>query len=104
MNARVVLVLVVLLAALGGGALLYSHQERTQKADNVLALGRPLVSVKVADVAAIKITEPKATLTLKRQGEGGVIAERRNCPADIVSVREFGLKLIDLKVGQSEPI
>ncbi len=104
MNARVALVLVILLAVLGGGALLYSHQERTQRADNVLALGRPLLSVKVADVAAIKITEPKATLTLKRQGDGWVIAERRNFPADILRVREFGLKLIDLKVGQSEPI
>ena len=104
MNARVALVLVILLAVLGGGALLYSHQERTQRADNVLALGKPLLSVKVADVAAIKITEPKATLTLKRQGEGWVIAERRNFPADILRVREFGLKLIDLKVGQSEPI
>src|SRR3954470_5879486 len=104
MNARVVLVLVVLLAVLGGGALLYSHQERTQQADNVLGLGKPLLNVKVADVAAIKITEPKATLTLKRQGEGWVIVERRNFPADILRVREFGLKLIELKVGQSEPI
>src|SRR3954471_1104514 len=104
MNARVVLVLAVLRAVLGGVALLYSHQERTQRADNVLALGKPLLSVKVADVAAIKITEPKATLTLKRQGEGWVIVERRNFPADILRVRELGLKLIDLKVGQSEPI
>src|SRR4029078_2749940 len=99
-----VLVLVVLLAVLGGCALLYSKQERTQKADNVLGLGQPLLNVKVSDVAAIKITEPKATLTLKRQGDGWVIAERRNFPADIIRVREFGLKLIDLKVGQSEPI
>src|SRR3954462_2583482 len=104
MNARVVLVLVVLLAVLGGGALLYSHQERTQKANNALGVGKPLLNVKVADVATIKITEPKATLTLKRQGDGWVIVERRNFPADIVRVREFGLKLIDLKVGQSEPI
>jgi len=104
MNARVALALVVLLVALGGGALLYNHQERTQKADNTAALGRPLFSVKVADVAAIRITEPDATLTLKRQGEGWVIAERRDFPADITRVREFGLQLIDLKAGQTEPI
>src|SRR2546423_2428573 len=104
MNPRVALVLVVLLVALGGGALLYNYQERTQKADNTAALGKALLNVKVADVATIKITEPKATLTLKRQGDGWVIAERRNFPADITRVREFGLKLIDLKVGQSEPI
>ncbi|HYL89509.1 MAG TPA: DUF4340 domain-containing protein [Burkholderiales bacterium] len=104
MNARVALVLVVLLAVVGGGALLYNRQERTETADNTAALGKPLLNVKVADVAAIKITEPNATLTLKRQGDGWVIAERRNFPADLARVREFGLKLIDLKVGQSEPI
>src|SRR4051812_38201633 len=104
MNPRVALALVVLLVALGGGALLYNYQERTQKADNTAALGKALLNVKVADVATIKITEPKATLTLKRQGDGWIIAERRNFPADITRVREFGLKLIDLKVGQSEPI
>src|SRR3954465_9856689 len=104
MNPRVALALVVLLVALGGGALLYNYQERTQKADNTAALGKALLNVKVADVATIKITEPKATLTLKRQGDGWVIVERRNFPADILRVREFGLKLIDLKVGQSEPI
>jgi len=101
----VALVLVVLLVALGGGALLYNYQERTQKAENVATLGKPLLKdLKVADVATIKITEPKATLTLKRTGDGWVIAERRNFPADVARVREFGLKLIDLKVGQSEPI
>ena len=108
MNARVALVLVVLLAVVGGGALLYNRQERRETADNTAALGKPLLNVKVADVAAIKITEPNATLTLQRsqsgQGDGWVIAERRNFPADITRVREFGLKLIDLKVGQSEPI
>ena len=31
MNARVAIVLVVLLAVLGGGALLYSYQERTRR-------------------------------------------------------------------------
>src|SRR5207248_9412401 len=60
--------------------------------------------LKVADIASIKITEPKATLTIKRQGEGWVIVERRNFPADVAKVREFALKLISLKVGQSEPI
>lgn len=105
MNARVVLVLVVLLAVLGGGALLYSYRESNERADNVATLGKPLLKdLKVADVASIKITEPKATLTIKRQGDAWVLAERRNFPADVAKVREFALKLIGLKVGQSEPI
>jgi len=105
MNARVALVLVVLLVALGGGALLYNYQERTQKADNVATLGRPLLKeLKVADIATIRIVEPKSTLTLQRKEDGWVIAERRNFPADVTKVRDFALQLISLKVGQSEPI
>src|SRR5439155_26201279 len=53
---------------------------------------------------AIRITEPKATLTLQRQEDGWVVAERRGFPADLAKVRDFVLKLIELKVGQSEPI
>ena len=105
MNARIAIVLVVLLAILGGGALIYNYQERTQRADNVATLGRPLVKdLKAADIAAIKIVEPKATLTLQRKEDGWVIAERRGFPADLAKVREFVVKMIGLKVGQSEPI
>ncbi len=105
MNARVAVVLLVLLAVLGGGALVYNYQERTQRADNAATLGRPLVKdLKAADIASIKIVEPKATLTLQRKEDGWVIAERRGFPADVSRVREFVLKVLGLKVGQSEPI
>ena len=105
MNARVALVLVVLLVVIGGGALLYNQQERGRRADNVATLGKPLLKdVKAADVAALRIVEPKAALTLQRKDDGWVIAERRGFPADLAKVRELVLKLIELKVGQSEPI
>jgi hypothetical protein len=105
MNARIAIALVVLLAVLGGAALIYNYKERTERADNVATLGRPLLKdLKAADIVAIKIVEPKATLTLKREQDGWVIAERRNFPADIAKVREFVVKLIGLKVGQSEPV
>jgi hypothetical protein len=105
MSARIALVLVVLLVVLGGAALLYNYQERSERAENVATLGRPLLKdLKAADIAAIKIMEPKATLTLQRKPDGWTIAERRGFPADVGKVREFVLKLIELKVGQSEPI
>jgi len=105
MNARLALTLVVLLVVLGGGALVYYHQESSERAENVATLGKPLLSdVKAADIAAIRIVEPKATLTIERKNDGWVIAERRGFPADVAKVREFVLKLIGLKVGQSEPI
>jgi hypothetical protein len=105
MNARIALVLVVLLAILGGGALIYRHQESAQRPENVGKLGRPLLKdVQAANIAAIRITEPKATLTLQRKEDGWVVTERRGFPADLAKVRDFVLKLIELKVGQSEPI
>jgi hypothetical protein len=105
MNARVTLILVVLLAVLGGGALLYYQQERMRRPENIGALGQTLLrDLKAADIAAVRIVEPKATLTVQRKDERWVIAERADFPADVAKVREFVLKAIGLKVGQSEPI
>ena len=105
MNARVAAILVVLLAVLGGGALVYQYQERTRRPDNVATLGRTLFKdLKAAEIAAIRIAAPKETLTVRRQDERWVIAERGDFPADLAKVREFVLKVIGLKVGQSEPL
>ena len=105
MNARLAAILVVLLVVLGGGALLYQQQERARRPDNVGTLGRSLFKdLKAADIAAIRIVEPKATLTVQRKDERWVIAERGDFPADLGRVREFAVKAIGLKVGQSEPL
>jgi hypothetical protein len=105
MNARFAVVLVVLLAVLGGGALLYQYQERNRRPDNVATLGRSVFKdLKAADVAAIRIVEPKSTLTVQQKNDRWVIAERGDFPADVAKVREFVLQALALKVGQSEPI
>jgi hypothetical protein len=105
MNARAVLVLVVLLAILGGGALIYLHQENAERPGSVASLGKPLLpDLKAADIASIKIAQANATLTLQRKDDGWVIAERRGFPADVSKVRDFVIKVLELKVGQSEPI
>ena len=105
MNARLALIFVVLLAILGGGALLYQYQERSQRPDNAATLGRTLIrDLKAADVTAIRIVEPKSTLTLQKKGERWVLAERGDFPADVGKVRELVLQALSLKVGQSEPV
>jgi hypothetical protein len=104
-NARIAAILVVLLLVLGGGALLTFQQERAQRASNVDTLGRTVLpGLQAADVRAIRLAETKATLTLRRSEAGWNIAERENFPADFERVREFVLKAISLKVGQSEPL
>ena len=104
MNARTAAILLVLLAVLGGGAWLYQRQESAQPA-GAAALGqRILPGLKAADVAAIRIVQPKATLTLQRGEAGWTLAERGGFPADEAKVRQFVLQAIALKVGESEPI
>jgi hypothetical protein len=105
MNARIAITLVVLLAVLGGGALLFHYQDRARRPENISTLGKLLVKdLTAADIASIRIVEPKATLTLQRKDDGWVIAERRGFPADVSKVRDFVLKTLSLKVGQSEPV
>jgi hypothetical protein len=105
LNARIVAILVVLLAVLGGGALLYQDREAARRPANAAALGQKVIpELKAASIASIRIVEPKATLTLQRTDQGWVVAERAGFPADLAKVREFVLKTIELKVGQSEPI
>ncbi|HVJ12481.1 MAG TPA: hypothetical protein VNC62_12995, partial [Burkholderiales bacterium] len=75
MNARIAAILVVLLVVLGGAALVFQHQESARRPDNVGTLGRTLFKdLQAADIAAIRIAQPKATLTLQRQDDGWVIA------------------------------
>ena len=92
MNARVAAILVVLLAVLGGAALVYAAA-RTARAgrQNAPALGQPLLQgpARRPTSPPIRIVEPKATLTLERKDDGWVIAERGGFPADFAKVREF---------------
>lgn len=105
MNARIAGVLVLLLAVLGGGALLIRGQQGAQKPPATGTLGQPLLkNLKAADVAVVSIREPKGALTITRKGERWVIAERADYTADIEKVRDFVVKALELKVGQVEPI
>jgi len=104
-NARVAAILVVLLAVLGGAALLARREDSAQRPQDAAALGQLLLKdLKAADIAKIRIVEPKSTLTLERKEDGWVIAEREGFPADLAKVRDFVVKMISLKVAQAEPV
>jgi hypothetical protein len=105
MNARIAAVLVVLLVALGGGALLVYEQRRASEPAGAGRLGKPVLpGLQAAAIESIVIREPQATLTLERRAEGWTIAERAGFPADVGKVRELVLAALGLTVGQVEPI
>ena len=105
MSARLVAALVVLLLALGGGAVLLKQRGESQRPASVAALGQPVLkNLKAADIAAIAIRDAGVALTLERKDGEWRIAERGGFPADADRVRDLVLKAIELKVGQSEPI
>lgn len=105
MNARFVAILVVLLVVLGGAALLAQREDRAQRPQNAATLGQPLLKeLKAADIAKIRIVEAKSALTLERKENGWVIVEREGFPADLNKVRDFVIKMVGLKIIQSEPI
>jgi hypothetical protein len=105
MNARIAAALLVLLAAIGGGALLVREQADSQKSPEAGTLGQPLLKgLQASQIAAIAIRAPKSVITIARKGELWTIAERDGFPADYDKVRDFVLKAIELKIGQAEPI
>lgn len=105
MNARVAAILVLLLVVLGGAALLYQRQEAARRPSNAASLGQVLLKdLKAADIASIRIAEAKSVLTLARKDGRWTLVELGGFPADFTKVRDFVLKAIELKAGQSEPI
>jgi hypothetical protein len=105
LNARIVGVLLILLIALGGGALLVREQQGARKSVDAGTLGQPLLKgLQASQVASIVIRQPKDAITIAKKDERWTITERGGFPADFDKVRDFVVKAIALKIGQSEPI
>ena len=105
MNARIAGVLVILLIALGGGALLVREQQGSQKPADAGTLGQPLLKgLQASQVTSIVIRQPKDAITIAKKDERWTITERGGFPADLDKVHDFVVKAIGLKIGQSEPI
>jgi hypothetical protein len=103
MSQRIVAILVVLGLIMAGVALVVQQRER--ETTSAGQLGQPLLkTLKAADAAAISIREPGATLTLERKAERWTVAEKAGFPADLDKVTELVVKMIGLRVGQSEPL
>lgn len=105
MNRQFVLILAVLVAVVGGGALLVFKQQSADKPAVSAQLGQPLLkTLKASEVASIAIREPKGTLTLVKKDNRWTLAEKNGYAADLDKVTDLVVKAIELKVGQAEPL
>lgn len=93
--------LVVLLAA---GLLLMRSQQSAWKPGDSRVGQRLMPGLKLEDVATVSIRDPDATLTLARREGGWRVKERADFPADADRVRELLLRLVELKVVQTEAV
>ena len=94
-------VLVVLLAA--GAWVKWSEQAQWKATDE--RVGKLLLpSLKLADVAEVRIVESGGSVTLKRNEGGWIVTERADFPADVERIRDLIVKLVELKISQIEPL
>ena len=105
MTRKQLLILVVALVVLAGGGAWLADTQRTAWKKTDTRVGQKLLpGVKLEDVVGFALRNASGRLTLVRRDDVWAIEERADFPADIGRVRELLLKLIELKIVQTEPV
>jgi hypothetical protein len=104
MNRKQLILLLVLLAVLGGAGLALFNRNRDAWKEPEAKMGeKVLPGFQVNDVSAIHV-KGAGDLHLVRKDDRWEVQERGDYPASFSEVSDLLLKLADLKVVQSEPI
>lgn len=105
MNRKQFLILVIVLVVLGGAGLALIWQDVADYRASGARIGAKLLpDLKLADVAEIRLQDAKQQVTLKRAEKGWVVQERGGYPASFQDISDFLIKLVELKVTQSEQV
>ena len=106
MNRKQLLILLVLVAVVGGAGLLLHRQNQTAWHSADKTIGRKLLgnNFPVNDVALIAIKQATNELDLAKKDNLWRVRQRNDYPASFSQISEFLLKAADLKVVQSEPV
>jgi hypothetical protein len=105
MNRKQFLVLVLALLVLGGAGLaMFWKDIAAYRATDARIGGKLLPEFKVVDVAQVRLQDAKQRTTLVRKEDRWVVEERGGYTADFQRIGELIVKLIELKVTQSEQI
>jgi len=105
MNRNQLVILLVLVAVLGGaGIMLHNRQKSSWEGANPAAGKKLLGDFPMNDVAHIEIKQGTNDLNLAKKAETWSVRERNDYPANYSQIRDLLIKLGDLKIVQSEPV
>lgn len=105
MTRKQFLVLVLALLVLGGAGLAMFWQDiAVYRASGAKIGGKLLPEFRVVDVAQVRLQDAKHATTLVRKEDRWIVEERGGYTADFQRIGELIVKLIELKVTQSEQV
>lgn len=105
MNRKHFLYLLIALLVLGGAGLVLFWQDIAAYRASGAKIGAKLLpGLKIADVAEIRLQNPKHQATLVRKEKTWVVQERGGYPASFEEISDLMIKLVELKVTQSEQV
>lgn len=97
--------LVIALVVLGGiGLALFWQDIGAYRASGAKIGARLLPGLKIAEVAEVRLQDAKDRVTLARREQDWIVQERGGYPASIQEISDLLIKLVELKVTQSEHV
>ena len=105
MSRKQFLILVAVLVVLGGAGLALFWQDiATYRASGARIGAKLLPDLKMADVEQVHLKDAQDEVTLVNKGGRWVVQERGDYPANVQEISGLMVKLVDLKVTQSETV
>jgi len=105
MNRKQFIILLIVLGVLGGiGLGLVWQNSAAYRASGAKIGAKLLPQLKIADVAQVRLQDAKHDVTLVRKEKTWVVQERGGYPASFQEISDLLIKLIELKVTQSEHV
>lgn len=105
MNRKQFLWLMLVVLLLGGAGLALFWKDLTAYRDSGASIGAQLLpGLKVSDVAKLRLQDAKGEVTLELKDKVWRVAQRGGYPADFSEISGLILKLLDVKVLQSEAV
>ena len=105
MTGKQFLILLIAVVVLGGAGLALVWRDVDDYRASGAKIGAKLLpSLKIADVAQVRLQDAKNQATLVRKDKFWVVQERDGYPASFQDISDLMIKLVELKVTQSEQV